>query len=126
MKSSLNPAFGIIPMMIAVAITGSAFAAGNQAQQKQTPQQEFPFNAVGTVTRHGVDTCMQGHILYDLNPVEHKTKNWLSTSSKAEEDILQKAMETGGWVRVRGTMMVGLRPDCKWVAVSSVTPVKKK
>jgi len=68
---------------------------------------------------------MEGHILYDLNSVDHKTKDWLSTSSKTDKALLDKASKDGGWVRVKGTMMVGVEANCKWVKVSSVTPVKK-
>lgn len=113
-------------IVIAVGIAGSGSAAGQKAKQKQGPPQEFPFDAVGTVTKHGFDTCMEAHILYDLNSANHKTKDWLSTSSRAHEHLLDQAMRNGGSVRVKGTMMIGLRPDCKWVAVSSVTPVTKK
>ncbi len=113
-------------VVIAFGITGTGAAAGQKAQQKQTPHQEFPFNAVGTVTKHGVDHCMQGHILYDLNSLNNKAKDWLSTSSKPHEALLEKAMKDGGWVRVEGTMMVGVEAGCKWVNVSNVTPVKKK
>lgn len=113
-----------VAALIAVAAIGSAPAAEKRA--KQNPQEEFPFNKVGAVSKHGVDTCMEGHILYDLNSVDHRTKDWLSTSSKTDEQLLEKASKDSGWVRVEGTMMVGIRPDCKWVKVSRVTPVKKK
>jgi hypothetical protein len=113
----------VVAILIAIAMLGNASGA---AKQRQSPREEFPFNRVGTVSKHGVDTCMQGHILYDLNSLDHKTKDWLSTSSKSDDEILQKAMNNGGWVRVKGTMMVGVEANCKWVAVSNVTPVKKK
>src|SRR5438128_9022199 len=113
---------GIAFLMMAT-ITLTAWAAEKGARQKGSPQQEFPFDKVGTVTKHGVDTCMQGHILYDLNPADHKTKDWLSTSSKTHEELLQKAASNGGWVRVTGTLMVGVEANCKWVAVSNVIPV---
>jgi len=68
---------------------------------------------------------MEAHILYELNSADHKTKDWLSTSSKTDEALLDKASKDGRWVRVKGTMMVGVEAKCKWVKVSSVTPVKK-
>ena len=114
-----------VAMLVTTLFAVNARAAEKSTKQKQNPQEEFPFNKVGTVTKHGVDTCMEAHILYELNSVDHKTKDWLSTSSKTDEDLLDKASKDGGWVRVKGTMMVGVEANCKWVKVSSVTPVKK-
>jgi hypothetical protein len=128
MKRTLNLKallFGVA-LLTAVAVTGSAPAADKPGKQKQNPQEELPFDKVGSVTKHGVDSCMQGHILYDLHSADHKTKNWLSTSSKTDEDLLEKASKDGRWVRVKGTMMVGVEANCKWVKVSSVTPLKKR
>jgi hypothetical protein len=129
MKKLLNPMVVLLSVAIATLITTGvavdARAAEKSANQKQNPQEEFPFDKVGTVTKHGVDSCMEGHILYDLNSVDHKTKDWLSTSSKTDEALLDKVSKVGGWVRVKGTMMVGVEATCKWVKVSSVTPVKK-
>jgi hypothetical protein len=113
-----------VTVLLAAGVSLNARAAEKTAKQKQN-RDEFPFNKVGTVTKHGVDPCMEGHILYDLNSVDHKTKDWLSTSSKSDEALLEKASKNGGWVRVKGTMMVGVEANCKWVKVSSVTPVKK-
>lgn len=128
MKKMLDPTVLLVgvAVLMAVAVTGSAPAAEKQGKQKQNPQEEFPFDKVGTVTKHGVDPCMEGHILYDLNSADHKTKDWLSTSSKTDEDLLEKASKDRSWVRVKGTMMVGVEANCKWVKVSSVMPVKKK
>lgn len=117
-----------IAALITTGVAVNARAAERSAKQKQNPQEEFPFNKVGTVTKltkHDVDTCMEAHILYELNSADHKTKDWLSTSSKTDEALLDKASKDGGWVRVKGTMMVGVEANCKWVKVSSVTPVKK-
>jgi hypothetical protein len=116
----------VVAILMALGTNDSSVAAVKQAAQKKTPQPEFPFDKVGTVSKHGVDACMQGHILYDLNSVDRKTKDWLSTSSKSDEDVLQKAVKNGGWVRVKGNMMVGVEANCKWVQVSSVTLVKKR
>ncbi len=128
MKKLLNPVAVLLSVAIAGLITTgvalNARAAEKSAKQKQNPQ-EFQFDKVGTVTKHGVDSCMEGHILYDLNSVDHKTKDWLSTSSKTDEALLDKASKDGRWVRVKGTMMVGVEANCKWVKVSSVTSVKK-
>jgi hypothetical protein len=129
MKKSINPMAVLLSVAIAVLIATevavNAGAAEKSAKQKQNAQEEFPFDKVGTVTKHGVDTCMEAHILYELNSADHKTKDWLSTSSKTDEALLDKASKDGGWVRVKGTMMVGVEANCKWVKVSSVMPVKK-
>jgi hypothetical protein len=127
MKRLINPMVVLlsVAVLITTGVAVNAPAAEKRAKQMQNPQEEFPFNKVGTVTKHGVDPCMAAHILYDLNSVDHKTKDWLSTSSKTDEALLEKASKNGGWVRVKGTMMVGVEANCKWVKVSSVTPVKK-
>lgn len=127
MKKLLNPIAVLlsVAMLITTGVAVNARAAEKSTKQKQKTQEEFPFNKVGTVTKHGVDACMEAHILYDLNSADHKTKDWLSTSSKTDEALLDKASKDGGWVRVKGTMMVGVEANCKWVKVSSVTPVKK-
>ncbi len=127
MKRLINPMVVLlsVAVLITTGVAVNARAVGKTAKQMQKPQEEFPFNKVGTVTKHGVDPCMEGHILYDLNSVDHKTKDWLSTSSKSDEALLEKASTNGGWVRVKGTMMVGVEANCKWVKVSSVTSVKK-
>ncbi len=114
-----------VAVLITTGVAVNARAAGKKAKQMQNSEEEFPFNKVGTVTKHGVDICMEGHILYDLNSVDHKTKDWLSTSSKTDEALLEKASKNGGWVRVKGMMIVGVEAKCKWVKVSSVTSVKK-
>jgi hypothetical protein len=127
MKENIHPTAVLVTIaaLIAVGVAINIQAAEKQGKQKQSPQEDFPFDKVGTVTKHGVDPCMEGHILYDLNSVDGKTKDWLSTSSKSDEALLEKALKTGGWVRVKGTMMVGVEANCKWVKVSSVTPIKK-
>ena len=126
MKRTINLCLEMIAVAILVAIASTGNASGAAKSGQSPPRQEFPFNKVGTVTKHGFDHCMQGHILYDLNSLDHKSKDWLSTSSKTHEQLLQKAATDGGWVRVTGTMMIGVESNCKWVAVSNVTPVKKK
>jgi hypothetical protein len=127
MKRLINPMVVLlsVAVLITTGVAVNAPAAEKRAKQMQNPQEEFPFNKVGTVTKHDIDICMEGHILYVLNSVDHKTKDWLSTSSKTDEALLEKASKNGGWVRVKGTMMVGVEANCKWVKVSSVTPVKK-
>ena len=127
MKNNTHPTAVLITIatLIAIGVAMNVRAAEKQGKQKQNSQEEFPFDKVGTVTKHGVDICMEGHILYDLNSVDGKTKDWLSTSSKTDEALLEKASKDGGWVRVKGTMMVGVEANCKWVKVSSVAPIKK-
>jgi hypothetical protein len=127
MKRLLNPMAVLltVAMLITTGVAVSVRAAEKSAKQKQNPQEEFAFDKVGTVTKHGVDTCMEAHILYELNSVDHKKNERLSTSSKTDEASLDKASKDGGWVRVKGTMMVGVEANCKWVKVSGVTPVKK-
>jgi hypothetical protein len=127
MKKNIHPTAVLVTIaaLIAVGIAINIQAAEKQGKQKQSLQEDFPFDKVGTVTKHGVDPCMEGHILYDLNSVDGKTKDWLSTSSKSDEALLEKGSKNGGWVRVKGTMMVGVEANCKWVKVSSVAPIKK-
>jgi hypothetical protein len=81
----------LLEVMIQVMNSPVARAAEKSAKKRQNPQEEFPFDKVGTVTKHSVDTCMEAHILYELNSVDHKTKDWLSTSSKTDEALLDKA-----------------------------------
>ena len=127
MKKLLDPMAVLlsVAMLITTGVAVNARAAEKSAKQKQNPPEEFPFDKVGTVTKHGVDTCMEAHILYELNSVDRKTRDRLSTSSKTDEALLDKASKDGGWVRVKGTMMVGVEANCKWIKVSNVTPVKK-
>lgn len=110
----------------ALTIAGNAFALEKEAKQTRPRLKEYPFHMIGGVTKHGVDTCMEGNILYDLNSADNRTTVWLSTSSKADLALLEKASQDGTWVRVRGKRQQGLRPDCRWVKVSSVTPVGKR
>jgi hypothetical protein len=95
MKKSINPMAMLLSVAIAVLITTgvavNARAAEKSAKQKQNAQEEFTFDKVGTVRKHGVDTCMGAHILYELNSADHKTKDWLSTSSKTDEALLDRA-----------------------------------
>ena len=112
--------------LIALAIAGNAFALEEKAKQTKPRKKEYPFHMIGGVTKHGVDTCMEGNIRYDLNSADNRTTVWLSTSSKADLAALEKAVQDGSWVRVRGRWQQGLRPDCRWVKVSSVRPVGKR
>jgi hypothetical protein len=113
--------------VIALATAGNTFALEKEAKEtKPRTQAGLPFNMVGSVTRHGFDTCMQGNVRYDLNSLENKNSVWLSVPSKADQALLEKAVQEGNWVRVRGRWQQGLRPDCKWVKVSSVRPAAKR
>jgi hypothetical protein len=131
MKKLLNPMAVLlsVAMLITTGVAVNARAAEKSAKQKQNPQEEFPFDKVGTVTKHGVDTCMVG-VNYELHSAVkaplHKTTNWLAAMSESDKAILDKASKDGGLVQVRGTMMVGVDANCKWVKVSSVMPVTKK
>src|SRR5713226_1731511 len=124
MKRILSPKIVAFCALIVVAAAGSLAAA---QKQKPSTENEFPFNQVGTVTKHQVDTCMVG-VNYELHsnvkaPLM-KTTHWLAAESKSDKAILEKASKDGGLVRVNGTMMINTA-NCKWVKVSSVTPVKK-
>jgi hypothetical protein len=126
MKISLSSASitSVVVALITILFIGTSAAAG---KQKPSTENEFPFDQVGTVTKHGVDTCMVG-VNYELHsnvkaPL-HKTTNWLAAVSESDKAILDKATKDGGLVRVKGTMMISVK-NCKWVKVSSVTPVKK-
>ena len=123
MKRILSPK--IVAFALIVIAAAGSLAAGQKSAQQQNPSpgDEFPFNVVGTVTKHGPDICMVG-INYVLTSVDDKSKDSLAASSKADKDLLEKASKDGGWVRVKGTMMISVE-HCKWVKVSSVTPVKK-
>jgi hypothetical protein len=113
-------------VIILFTIIAGANTAGAQ-KTKGSPQGEFPFDQVGTVTKHGVDTCMVG-INYELHSAVkaplHPTTHWLAATSKSDMATLEKASKDGSLVQVKGTAMVGVE-NCKWIAVSSVKPVKK-
>src|SRR5713101_5172793 len=84
-----------------VALITMLFVGTSGAAQKQKPstENEFPFNKVGTVTKHGPDKCMAG-INYDLHSAVkaplHKTTNWLAAVSKSDKAVLDKASKDGG------------------------------
>jgi hypothetical protein len=112
----------IAGLLVLFAITMAA--TGSAAQKsKQSPQDEFPFEQVGTVTKHGVDTCMKG-INYDLHAADQKKTYWLTAVSKSDKATLDEASKDGSWVQVKGTMMISVE-HCHWIAVSSVTAIKK-
>jgi hypothetical protein len=118
-----------ITILMAAGIIGTASAAEQQAQQKPSTENEFPFDKVGTVTKHDVDMCMAGinYKLYSaVKAPLHKTIDQLAAASKSDQAILDKASKNGSLVQVRGTMMVGVEANCKWVKVSSVTPVSRQ
>lgn len=125
MKISLTPATTIsgVVALITILFIGTSAAA---EKQKPSTENEFPFDQVGTVAKHNVDKCMVG-VNYELystaKPPRMKTMHWLAAVSKSDKAILDKASKDGGLVRVKGMMMVNTA-HCKWVAVSSVTPVK--
>jgi hypothetical protein len=116
----------IAGVIILFAIIAGADASGAQ-KTKGDPKHEFPFDQVGTVTKHGVDTCMVG-INYELHSAVkaplHPTTYWLAATSKSDIATLEKGSKDGSLVQVKGTAMVGVE-NCKWIAVSSVKPVKK-
>ncbi len=106
-------------------IAGSSISGAQKT--KGTPQNEFPFDQVGTVTKHEVDNCQVG-INYELRSAVkaplHPTIHWLAAKSESDKASLEKASKGGSLVEVKGTAMVGVE-NCKWIAVSSVKPVKK-
>lgn len=116
-----------ISILLAAGTVALVPAAEKQAKTKGSPQNEFPFDQVGTVTKHGVDTCMVG-VNFELHsnvkaPLQ-KTTHWLVATSRTDIGVLGKASKDGSLVRVKGTMMIN--PEhCQWIAVSSATPVKK-
>jgi hypothetical protein len=114
-----------VAMIILTAVTGGNALAAQKT--KGGPQDEFPFDQVGKVTKHGVDICNVG-VNYELHsnvrPPMHPTTHWLVAKSKSDQAILESASKDGSLVQVKGTAMVGVE-NCKWIAVSSVKPVKK-
>jgi hypothetical protein len=125
MKRILSLKVIAVSALVVIAAAGN-LAAAQKATQKQKPthEEEFPFNKVGSVAKHGPDICMTG-INYELKSPDGKATDALAASSKADIGLLEKASKDGSWVRVKGTMMIGVE-NCKWVKVSSVTPIKKK
>ncbi len=124
MKRIVSPKTVAFFALVVVAAAGSIAAA---QKQKPSTENEFPFDQVGTVTKHEMDKCMVG-INYDLHsnvkaPMM-KTTHWLAAESKSDKAVLEKASKDGSLVRVQGAMMISVE-HCKWVKVSSVTPVKK-
>lgn len=113
-------------VIILFTIVAGANTYGAQ-KAKGSPQDEFPFDQVGTVTKHGVDTCQVG-INYELRSAVKApllpTIHWLAAKSESDKATLEKASKDGTLVQVKGTAMVGVE-RCKWIAVSNVKPVKK-
>jgi hypothetical protein len=107
-----------------------SFGESSQAAHRsKRGKAEGSFNMIGTVARHvGAITCMHGNILYDLISADHQITAPLSTSSKTDEDVLEKAANLNGWgwVRVEGVWEVGVESGCRWVKVSRVTPARRK
>ena len=126
MKISLGPKSitSVIVALITILLIGTSAAAG---KQKPSSENEAPFDQVGTVTAMpGVDTCMAG-INYQLwsnvkSPLQ-KMRTRLAAGSESDKAVLEKASKDGGLVRVKGTMTVGAEANCKWIKVSSVTPI---
>jgi hypothetical protein len=114
---------GVIVLFAVIA--GASISVAQQP--KGSPREEFPFDQVGTVTKHEVDTCQVG-INYKLHSAVkaplHPTTHWLAATSESDKATLEKASKDGGLVQVKGTAMVSVE-NCKWIAVSSVKPVKK-
>jgi len=127
MKISLTSA--TIAFAVVALITNLFIETSEAAErQKSSAEGRLAFNQVGTVTKHGFDRCMVG-VNYELYSTVkapmHKTMHWLVAASESDKAVLDKASKDGGLVQVKGTMMVKTA-QCKWVAVSSATPVKKK
>jgi hypothetical protein len=106
-----------IPIILSVILLMTCLARMNG----QPPKNEFPFKAVGTVTKHGPDVCMAG-INYDLHPVGQKKPDFLMARSRTDLRIIGNAVRDGSTVQVEGTMMITVE-HCQYVAVSSVRPV---
>ena len=131
MKQTARPSVLIsaftISLLLAAGTIALAPAAEKQTTTKGSPQNEFPFDQVGTVTKHGVDKCMVG-INFELHsnvkaPLQ-KTTHWLVATSRTDIGVLGRASKDGSLVRIKGTMMINTE-HCQWIAVSSATPVKK-
>lgn len=105
-----------IPIILSVILLMTFLARMNG----QPPENEFPFKAVGTVTKHGPDMCMAG-INYDLHPIGGKKPDFLMVKSRADLRIVEKAVRDGSMVQVEGTMMITVE-HCQYVAVSRVRP----
>jgi len=103
-------------------LAGLANAAEPQKDKPAKPGK--PFNMTGTVTKHGVDTCMEGKVTHDLHPPASEKTVRLSAKSKHDLTVLNKAAKSGGRVRVIGTKLPGLRPECAYVETSKCVPLK--
>src|SRR5438874_12354410 len=115
MKQTARPSVLIsaftISLLLAAGTIALAPAAEKQTTTKCSPQNEFPFDQVGTVTKHELDKCMAG-INFELHsnvkaPLQ-KTTNLLAAKSRMDIGVLGRASKNGRLVRVKGTMMINL------------------
>ena len=123
MKQPLNLLFKTtITLLGAVAMLSSGLAQ----KAKENSKNEFPFDQVGKVTKHEVDTCQVG-VNYELHSNVKAplmpTIHWLVAKAESDKSVLEMAAKEKTLVRVKGTAMVGVE-NCKWVSVSSAEPVK--
>lgn len=106
----------------ALLAAGSAVAADTNKDKPAPPGKSF--NMTGTVTKHGIDDCMEGNVTHDLHPGSSTKTVRLSAKSKQDLAVLDKAAKSGGRVRVIGKKFPGLRPECEYVKTSKCVPLK--
>ena len=113
----------VIILFFAAAIV--ALAAEKETAKKTAVKTGTVFDMTGTVTKHGVDNCMEGDIKYDLHPTSGGAVR-LSDGHRHDLMVLEEAARNGKPVRVEGTWQAGLRPDCSYVKVNKATATTPK
>src|SRR5947199_6076351 len=115
MKQTLNRLMrGIIVLSGLIIVLNSGFA--QKAEEPST--NEFPFDQVGRVTKHEIDTCQVG-VNYELRSnvkaPQMPTTYWLVAKAESDKSVLEQAAKEKTLVRVKGTAMVGVE-NCKWIS----------
>ena len=111
-------------LLAALTLFTADWASAKEPSEKDSAKQGEPFDMTGTVTKHGVDPCMEGNVQFDLHPPSPAKAVWLSPSSRHDIKVLGDAAKNGGRVHVVGTKKQGLRPDCAYVQTSKCEPAK--
>lgn len=114
----------ILLLLTSLALLAAGLANAAEPQEDKPAKPGKPFDSTGTVTKHGVDTCMEGNVTHDLHPPTSTKTIRLSAKSKDDLTILDKAVKSGGRVRVIGRKLPGLRPECAYVETSKCVPLK--
>jgi len=113
----------VITFFFATAVI--SLAAEKDTAKKTQVKTGTAFDMTGTVTKHGVDNCMEGDIKYDLHPASSATVR-LSGGHRHDLMVLEEATRNGKLVRVEGTWQTGVRPDCSYVKVNKATATTPK